>query len=345
MNHYYTTALRRNVANNNNNNKAIIRRAIIIRSTSSTTTSTSTRSRIDNMNSNNISTDMSNTSNRSNRSNMSNMNIALIGPPGSGKGSYGKYFANALQIPIFTVSDLLKKFRPDINISSGKLIDDTIVSETILQGLEDYFDNNNDNNDNNDNSIGGYIIDGFPRTIEQIKLTEEESDETTSITTGCWPEKYQIQSAIHLNVPDCVCKTKILGRRQCSKCGKSYNIANVNWNGWIMPSNIPSSQEEDMGHICCVGNSDDNKNNNNESKSCDWSIRRDDDTSDIIEHRLEVYHHNSDPILEYFKNKQKTRTTQNRGNSNSDSLLTLTPYHGFDDLPILVDKIHTWIGS
>ena len=283
-------------------------------------------------------------------STMSNMNIALIGPPGSGKGSYGKYFANALQIPIFTVSDLLKKFRPDINISSGKLIDDTIVSETILQGLEDYFDNNNNNNhnnrnDNNDNSIGGYIIDGFPRTIEQIKLTEEESDETTSITTGCWPEKYQIQSAIHLNVPDCVCKTKILGRRQCSKCGTSYNIANVNWNGWIMPSNIPSSQEEDMGHIGCVGNSDDNSKNNNESKSCDWSIRRDDDTSDIIERRLEVYHHNSDPILEYFKNKQKTRTTQNRGTSNSDSLLTLTPYHGFDDLPILVDKIHKWIGS
>ncbi|OEU21879.1 P-loop containing nucleoside triphosphate hydrolase protein [Fragilariopsis cylindrus CCMP1102] len=227
------------------------------------------------------------------------MNIALIGPPGSGKGSYGKYFAKALQIPIFTVSDLLKKFRPDINISSGKLIDDTIV--------------------------------------------KEESDETTSITTGCWPEKYQIQSAIHLNVPDCVCKTKILGRRQCSKCGKSYNIANVNWNGWIMPSNIPSSQEEDMGHVCCVGNSDDNKNNN-ASTSCDWSIRRDDDTSDIIERRLEVYHHNSDPILEYFKNK-KTRTTQSKGNSNSNSLLTLTPYHGFDDLPILVDKIHTWIGS
>jgi adenylate kinase len=292
------------------------------------------------MNSNNTNT---------NRSNMSNMNIALIGPPGSGKGSYGKYFANALQIPIFTVSDLLKKFRPDINISSGKLIEDTIVSETILQGLEDYFDNNNNNNhnnrnDNNDNSIGGYIIDGFPRTIEQIKLTEEESDETTSITGGCWPEKYQLQSAIHLNVPDCVCKTKILGRRQCSKCGKSYNIANVDWNGWIMPSNIPSSQE-DMGHICCVGNSDDNKNNNNESTSCDWSIRRDDDTSDIIERRLEVYHHNSDPILEYFKNKQKTRTTQNRDNSNSDRLLTLTPYHGFDDLPILVDKIHKWIGS
>ena len=156
--------------------------------------------------------------------------------------------------------------------------------------------------------------------------------------------KSLIQSAIHLNVPDCVCKTKILGRRQCSKCGKSYNIANVNWNGWIMPSNIPSSQCEDVEHICCVGSSNDNNNgNNNENKSCDWSIRRDDDTSDIIERRLAVYHNNSDPILEYFKNKKTT--PQNRSNSNSTSLLTLTPYHGFDDLPILVNKIHKWIGS
>jgi adenylate kinase len=334
MNHYYAV-LRRNVANNNNNNnnnnkKAIIRRTII-RSTSSTT---STRSRID-MNSNNMNMNMNLNININ-----ININIALIGPPGSGKGSYGKHFANALQIPIFTVSDLLKKFRPDINISSGKLIDDTIVSETILQGLEDHFDNND-----NDNGVGGYIIDGFPRTTEQIKLTEEDFE-----TTG-WPEKYRIQSAIHLNVPDHVCKTKILGRRQCSKCGKSYNIANVDWNGWIMPSNMPLQEEE---HICVGSNDNKNNNDNNNDNeyqhqkptetalslvSCDWSIRRDDDTTDIIERRLEVYHYNSDPILEYFKDKKQTQ------NSNSNSLLTLTPYHGFDDLPILVNKIHKWTGS
>jgi len=286
-----------------------------------------------------------------------NMNLALIGPPGSGKGSYGKYFANALQIPLFTVSDLLKKFRPDINISSGKLIDDNIVSETILHGLEDHFDNDDNNNSNNNNGgIGGYIIDGFPRTIEQIILMEEDN-ETTS---GGWPEKYRIKSAIHLNVPDYVCKTKILGRRQCSKCGKSYNVNGVDWNGWIMPPNMPSQEEE---HICCVDNSNDNKDNNvnnnyndhqhqhqhttktetassSFASSCDLSVQRDDDTIDIIERRLEVHHYNSDPILEYFKNKKQTAQ-----NSNSNSLLTLTPYNGFDDIPILVNKIHNWIGS
>lgn len=270
-----------------------------------------------------------------------NLNLSLIGPPGSGKGSYGKKIAEALQIQIYTVSDLLRKFRPDIDISSGKLIDDIIVGETILNGIRQRHNENyqqhNGINDNGNNSYkkGGYIIDGFPRTLQQVKLMKET-----------WPELFWLKSAVHLNVPDEVCKSKLLGRRSCSNCGEGYNVNGVDWNGWLMPPNLPAK-----GHIC-VGDinknkigtgatvnddnddasSNSNNNNNNQqsaAEACNWSVQREDDTPDIIGNRLKIYHQNADPILEYFKERNR--------------LLTLTPYHGFDDLPKIIDRINTWI--
>ena len=66
-----------------------------------------------------------------------------------------------------------------------------------------------------------------------------------------------------------------------------------------------------------------------ETARCDWTIRRDDDTPEIIEQRLQVYHRNADPILEYFSTRKR--------------LLTLTPYNGFQDLPMLVENIYAHV--
>lgn len=277
------------------------------------------------------------------------MNFSLIGPPGSGKGSYGKYFARSFRIRTHAVSDLLKKFRPELDISSGKLIeDDSIVGETVLKGLQHYYrhssssssNNNNmlntynygtdittksnNHNSNGNNNKQGYIIDGYPRTFQQITYMEEQ-----------FPELFRIQYALHLNVPDVVCKTKLLGRRSCSKCGNSYNINSVDWNGWLLPSKLPKEE-----HICesttimdmkINTNTDTGDKNNTDNDQCDWSVKRDDDTPDIIDHRLMIYHQNLDPILEYYRTRGR--------------LLTLTPHNGFDDIPKLVHQIHAWLNN
>ena len=47
--------------------------------------------------------------NNNNISTTRQLNLALIGPPGSGKGSYGKYLSRFLDIPIVTVSDVLRR--------------------------------------------------------------------------------------------------------------------------------------------------------------------------------------------------------------------------------------------
>jgi adenylate kinase len=220
-------------------------------------------------------------------------NLSLIGPPGSGKGSYGKHFSKALQLPIFSISDLLRKYRPDIDLSSGKLIDDRTVSGTILQGLQ---------NEDDHIHAGGYILDGFPRTLRQAHLMEVD-----------WPSRFQVQAAIKLAVPDSVCETKLLGRRLCTKCGVNYNVNAVHWNGWELPPYLPTTP--------CVPQCEPNQ---------DW-ITRPDDTHDVVKHRLQVYHQNMDPILEYFEK-------QNR-------LLKLQPFHGYAELPKLVETVQTWLNQ
>mmetsp|Transcript_13891 Transcript_13891/g.26023 ORF Transcript_13891/g.26023 Transcript_13891/m.26023 type:complete len:249 (-) Transcript_13891:935-1681(-) len=223
--------------------------------------------------------------------NSAKRNLCLIGPPGSGKGSYGKHFAKALQLPIFGISDLLRKYRPDVDLSSGKLIDDRIVSDTVLEGLKEQ---------EHAGAVGGYILDGFPRTLGQAAIMEQT-----------WPSSFQVQAAIKLAVPDSVCETKLLGRRICTKCGGNYNVNGVHWNGWELPPYLPKTK--------CVPTCDPN---------LDWTTRQD-DTPQVVKHRLQVYHQHMDPILEYFEG-------QNR-------LLKLQPFHGYQELPTMVKTVQRWL--
>ena len=53
--------------------------------------------------------------------------VSLIGPPGSGKGSYGRHLAKALKLANIGMSDVLREMRPDLDLSSGRLVEDAIV--------------------------------------------------------------------------------------------------------------------------------------------------------------------------------------------------------------------------
>ena len=237
------------------------------------------------------------------------LNLSLVGPPGSGKGSYGKHFAKALEIPLVTTSDVLRELRPDLvdRMAEGRLIDDTVVGETLLEGLQEI-------------GTEGYILDGFPRTLRQVAMMEDD----------VWPESLRVGTVVHLRVPDFVCSTKLLGRRACSKCGKSYNVNGVDRDGWKMPPHLPLP-----GQVC-ESNKDD-KSASVAAAVCDWSVKREDDAPEIVEERLRVYHQNADPILEHIRNIRKTHETYR--------LLTLTPYHGFDDLPELVETLRRHLGA
>ena len=109
----------------------------------------------------------------------------------------------------------------------------------------------------------GYILDGFPRTIPQAE----------ALTEALKKQDDGIDFALEINMADEAIVERMAGRRVCEKCGATYHIVN-----------IPPKKEG----ICdeCGGN----------------IILRDDDAPETVKKRLEVYHEQTAPLIEYYKN-------------------------------------------
>jgi adenylate kinase len=141
--------------------------------------------------------------------------LSLIGPPGSGKGSYGRHLAKSLDCSLIGMSDVLREMRPDLDLSSGKLVDDSVVEHTLQHFLSRQ----------SHDSSRGYLLDGYPRTVGQLQGT------------------ISIDAVILLAVPDFVCESKLLGRRLCRKCDGNFNINGVDQDGWCQPPILPTKPQ------------------------------------------------------------------------------------------------------
>ncbi len=134
------------------------------------------------------------------------MKIVILGPPGSGKGTYASRISERLGIPHISTGDLLREEIRN-QTETGKRIEsimnkgDLVPDEVVISILK--------NRISKDDCSNGFILDGFPRTIEQAKKLEE-------ITS--------IDVVIFLDVPDWVIIKRLTSRRVCEKCGAIYNL-------------------------------------------------------------------------------------------------------------------------
>ena len=217
--------------------------------------------------------------------------ISLVGAPGSGKGTYGALLASRLLNACFlSVGDILREQATTNKqlasvMSSGSLVDDALVNDAVVQSLQDRA-----------GKKGIVILDGYPRNSEQASLLAN------------WPTRLLPSFAIQFDVPDHVCITKILGRRKCTICNKSLNVNGVNTDGFNMPPMLP--KEGDCKVQC------------NPDK--DWQ-KRDDDTEETIKLRFEVYHNETKPVLQYWKEREQ--------------LVRFVPYNGVQDIDKLVKVV------
>ncbi|NVM31374.1 MAG: adenylate kinase [Candidatus Helarchaeota archaeon] len=135
------------------------------------------------------------------------MKLILLGAPGAGKGTQSKYIAEKLGIPQISTGDILRKaVREGTEVGQmaksymdeGKLVPDDVIIEIMKARLDE------------PDCARGYILDGFPRTINQAEKLEGIA---------------QIDVVINLQVSTETILKRLTGRRSCAKCGAVYNLS------------------------------------------------------------------------------------------------------------------------
>jgi adenylate kinase len=137
------------------------------------------------------------------------MRIVLLGPPGSGKGTYGKRLAEALGTPLISTGDILREaiteqthlgIAAQADVKAGRLVAD----ETVLGLIETRL--------RMGDAKKGFILDGFPRTTAQADgLTRLLGDK-------------KVDHVLNLVIPAEAVVARLKDRWLCGQCGAIYNL-------------------------------------------------------------------------------------------------------------------------
>ncbi len=187
--------------------------------------------------------------------------IIMFGAPGAGKGTQAKILAGKLNVPHISTGDILRNAvaqKTELGLKAKEIMEKgELVPDEIMVGIVK-------NVLFSDSCKEGYILDGFPRTLNQAKLLDEIIEQ---LNNG-----YPV--IIKLLVDDEVIIQRLSMRRVCKVCGTIVNLNQIE-----NPNKCPN---------CGAENS---------------FVKRDDDKEEVIRRRLRVYHETTQPVLEYYKNK------------------------------------------
>lgn len=135
------------------------------------------------------------------------MNIVLLGAPGSGKGTLAKQITKEFGWPQISTGDILRaniKENTDLgkiakkHMDNGHLVPDELVIELLKNRIKQK------------DCEKGFILDGFPRTINQAKELEDITN---------------VDIAIQIVLPFEIIEERVVNRRVCSGCGEIYNTS------------------------------------------------------------------------------------------------------------------------
>ena len=155
------------------------------------------------------------------------MNIIFLGPPGAGKGTQAQIVCQRLGIPQVSTGDIIRAAlkngtemgkKAQSYMDAGKLVPDEVVIGIIEERVQE------------DDCKNGYVLDGFPRTVEQAK----------ALSTFA-----KIDVAINLDVPDDVLVKRLSGRRVCPLCGAPYHVDRLNGETVCRADGTPLIQRDD----------------------------------------------------------------------------------------------------
>jgi adenylate kinase len=186
--------------------------------------------------------------------------IILLGPPGAGKGTQARKIGLALNFPQISTGEMLRqalKNKTELGqkaqafMESGGLVPDDLVDAIVRERLA------------REDCIGGFILDGYPRTLGQAESLRALFTETG--TQGL---------TIGIRASDEALVGRLAGRWMCLGCGKIFNARSN-------PSEAGDSCDECGTKL----------------------IMRKDDTESVVRERLQVYRRETEPLIHYFKDR------------------------------------------
>ncbi len=188
------------------------------------------------------------------------MNIIMIGPQGSGKGTQADLLGPKIGAVKLSTGDLFRAHIADETplglkvkeiLAAGHLVSDDITLAMVAERLDTIAANR----------VSGVIFDGFPRTEAQAEGLDELLRERGQ----------EIDHVIELAVPESVLNERMSGRRVCTSCGASYNLA-------FQSTKVPGVCDKCGGEL----------------------VQRPDDMPDAIHKRLQLYGEMTKPLLDFY---------------------------------------------
>jgi adenylate kinase len=180
--------------------------------------------------------------------------LVLLGPPGAGKGTQARMLEAQLKAPQIASGDLLRaavRSRTALGAEAKSYMDKgaLVPDELVLKLIEEHLNQ------------GGFILDGFPRTVAQAEALARMLE----------TRKERLDKVVALNVPDEEIIKRISGRRTCRNCGAMYHVI------YDPPRNV---------NLC---------------NDCNGELyQREDDEEDTVRMRLEVYAASTKPLFDHY---------------------------------------------
>lgn len=189
------------------------------------------------------------------------MNIILMGLPGAGKGTQASEIVKKFPIPHISTGDMFRKAIKDETdlgkeaksyMDRGELVPDEVTVGIVKERISE------------DDAKKGFLLDGFPRTIDQAEALNDILSELGR----------NIDAIINIEVPEEELMNRLTGRRICEKCGTTYHLV-------FNPPKVDGICDIDGGKL----------------------YQREDDNPETVSNRLNVNVKQSKPILEYYNEK------------------------------------------
>lgn len=186
-----------------------------------------------------------------------------MGLPGAGKGTQAEQIVEKYNIPHISTGDMFRaamKNNTELGkkaksfMDNGDLVPDEVTNGIVRERLAE------------DDAKNGFLLDGFPRTVEQAEELENILNDLGT----------ELDAVINIEVDKDVLMKRLTGRWICRTCGKTYH---ENYN----PPKVPGKCDLDGGEL----------------------YQRDDDKKETVEKRLNVNMKQTKPLLDFYSEKGK----------------------------------------